>query len=66
VIHGAEDPLVPVAAGHDLARHIPGARLHVIPGMGHDLPPALLPTFTRLIARHAGEAEQAKRSRHAS
>jgi pimeloyl-ACP methyl ester carboxylesterase len=66
VIHGAEDPLVPVAAGHDLAQHIPGARLSIIPGMGHDLPAALLPTFTQLIVRHAGEAEAAKkRSPHA-
>lgn len=64
VIHGAEDPLVPVAAGHDLASHIPGARLSVIPGMGHDLPPALLPTFTQLIVQHARQVEHAKRSRH--
>src|SRR5690349_16181658 len=54
VIHGQDDPLVPVAAGHDLATHIPGARLSIIPGMGHDLPPALLPTFTSLIVQHAG------------
>jgi pimeloyl-ACP methyl ester carboxylesterase len=66
VIHGAEDPLVPVAAGHDLVRHIPGARLSIIPGMGHDLPAPLLPTFSRLILQHAREAEHAKRSRHAS
>jgi pimeloyl-ACP methyl ester carboxylesterase len=66
VIHGAEDPLVPVAAGHDLARHISGARLSIIPGMGHDLPAPLLPTFSRLILQHAREAEHAKRSRHAS
>jgi pimeloyl-ACP methyl ester carboxylesterase len=64
VIHGAEDPLVPVAAGHDLAQHIPGARLQVIPGMGHDLPAALLPTFTQLIVQHARETEHAKRKRH--
>jgi pimeloyl-ACP methyl ester carboxylesterase len=66
VIHGAEDPLVPVAARHDLARHISGARLSIIPGMGHDLPAPLLPTFSRLILQHAREAEHAKRSRHAS
>jgi pimeloyl-ACP methyl ester carboxylesterase len=66
VIHGAEDPLVPVAAGHDLAQHIPGARLSIIPGMGHDLPAPLLPTFSRLILQHTQEAEHAKRSRHAS
>jgi pimeloyl-ACP methyl ester carboxylesterase len=64
VIHGAEDPLVPVAAGHDLAQHIPGARLQVIPGMGHDLPAPLLPTFSEMIARHAREAAQLKERRH--
>ncbi|MGH8481845.1 MAG: alpha/beta fold hydrolase, partial [Nevskiaceae bacterium] len=64
VIHGAEDPLVPVAAGHDLAQHIPGARLSIIPGMGHDLPAPLLPTFSQLILQHAREAGHANRSRH--
>ena len=59
VLHGADDPLVPVAAGHDLAQHIPGARLEVIPGMGHDLPPPLLPTFARLILAHVKQAQAA-------
>jgi pimeloyl-ACP methyl ester carboxylesterase len=45
VIHGRADPLVPVAAGHDLARRIPGARLDEIDGMGHDLPAPLWPRF---------------------
>ena len=39
VIHGKADPLVPLACGEDTARRIPGARLVVIDGMGHDLPP---------------------------
>ena len=34
VIHGAADPLVPVEAGRDTARHIVGAKLEVIDGMG--------------------------------
>lgn len=38
VIHGAEDALVPLEHGRDTARHIPGAELVVIPGMGHDFP----------------------------
>jgi pimeloyl-ACP methyl ester carboxylesterase len=50
VIHGRDDPLIPPACGEDLARHIPGARLELIAGMGHDLPDALLPRFTELIA----------------
>ncbi len=43
ILHGRDDPLVPVAAAHDLARRIPHARCEIIDGMGHDLPPALLP-----------------------
>jgi pimeloyl-ACP methyl ester carboxylesterase len=38
VIHGADDPLIPVEGGKDTARVIPGARLLVINGMGHDMP----------------------------
>lgn len=42
VIHGRDDPLVPVAAGKDTANSIPGASLHVVSGMGHDLPAPVL------------------------
>ena len=45
VIHGVDDPLVPVAGGRDTAANIAGARLLEIPGMGHDLPTALIPTI---------------------
>jgi pimeloyl-ACP methyl ester carboxylesterase len=38
VVHGAEDPLVTLSGGEATAKAIPGARLTVIPGMGHDLP----------------------------
>ncbi len=41
VLHGADDPLVPVAGGQATARAIPQAQLRIIAGMGHDLPPAL-------------------------
>jgi len=43
VIHGSDDPLVPIAGGRDTAASIPGARLVEIPGMGHTLPPEVLP-----------------------
>jgi pimeloyl-ACP methyl ester carboxylesterase len=39
VIHGADDPLFPPAHGEALAREIPGAKLLVIDGLGHELPP---------------------------
>ena len=53
VIHGAADPLIPLAGGKDTARQIPGARLEVIEGMGHDLPAQLLERITALIDAHA-------------
>ena len=45
VVHGADDPLVPVQGGQDTAENIQGAELVIIPGMGHDLPPALYDTL---------------------
>ena len=56
VIHGTDDPLVPVEAGRDTAANIPGARLVEIPGMGHDLPTPLIGRITDLIASHAKAA----------
>ncbi|MFL6659676.1 MAG: alpha/beta fold hydrolase [Massilia sp.] len=53
VIHGAADPLVPLACGEDTARQIPGARLEVIEGMGHDLPAQLIERLLALIDAHA-------------
>ena len=47
VLHGKADPLVPFACGEDTARRIPGAQLHGIDGMGHDLPPGVV---DRLLA----------------
>jgi len=55
VIHGEADPLVPLAGGKDTAASIPGARLMTIPGMGHDLPLALVDTLADAIAGHARE-----------
>ena len=39
VIHGDADPLVNPSGGRATAAAVPGARLVMIPGMGHDLPP---------------------------
>lgn len=52
VVHGEADPLVPVAAGRDTARRIPGAQLLTVPGMGHDLPEALMPMLAAAMADH--------------
>ncbi len=53
VIHGEADPLVPVAAGHDLARRIGGAVHDFVPGMGHDLPLRLLKRFAEGLHHNA-------------
>ena len=50
VIHGLDDPLVPVEGGRDTAAHIPGAQLLEIPGMGHDLPLGLVEQIADAIA----------------
>ncbi|GAB4473993.1 MAG: alpha/beta hydrolase [Burkholderiaceae bacterium] len=60
VIHGRDDPLVPLAAGEDTARTIPGARLEVIDGMGHDLAPGVLPMLAEKIVRFCRGVEQAR------
>lgn len=52
VIHGTEDPLVPVACGRDTADLISGAVLRVIDGMGHDFPAELNATLLELIGAH--------------
>lgn len=56
VIHGKDDPLVPVSGGVDTAHLISGAKLELIEGMGHDLPVELIPKFVELISSNAGEA----------
>jgi hypothetical protein len=56
VIHGAEDPIVPVEAGRDVAANIPGAELRIIPGMGHDIPPELVKSVADAITAAASRA----------
>ena len=50
VIHGEEDPILPLPNGVALADVIPGAELTVLPGVGHELPPEALPTIVDEIA----------------
>ncbi len=53
VVHGEADPLIPAAAGRDLAARIAGAVADIVPGMGHDLPLQLLPRLADGIADNA-------------
>lgn len=51
VLHGLEDPLLPIAHGRALAAALPQSELREVPGLGHDLPQALLPEFLACIQR---------------
>jgi pimeloyl-ACP methyl ester carboxylesterase len=56
VIHGKEDPLIPAVCGFSTALHIRGAKLELVDGMGHDLPPPLLAPLASMILHHISEA----------
>ena len=56
VIHGDSDVMMPLSRGRATAKHIPGAKLEVIKGMGHNFPEALHGMIAQLIADHASAA----------
>lgn len=56
VIHGADDPLIPVEAGKEAARLISGTSLLIIDGMGHDLPRGVWAQVAAAVSRHARQA----------
>ena len=49
VIHGEDDPLVTPSGGQATAAAVPGSKLIMFPGMGHDLPEALWGRITDAI-----------------
>ena len=56
VIHGTGQ-MIRKSGGRATARAIPGARLEMVEGMGHDLPQALWPRLIELISAHARAAD---------
>jgi pimeloyl-ACP methyl ester carboxylesterase len=56
VVHGDADRLVPLENGRATAAAIPGARLEIIEGMGHDYPPQVWDQLATLITTHAQAA----------
>ncbi|HST38243.1 MAG TPA: alpha/beta hydrolase [Conexibacter sp.] len=58
VIHGAADRMIALSGGRATARAIPGAELHVVPGMGHDLPRAHWDDVLGAIAAHVRSVER--------
>ncbi len=60
VIHGDADRLVMPSGGRATAKAIPGARLVIIPGMAHDLPPDLWEQVIDEIEATAARAASAR------
>jgi pimeloyl-ACP methyl ester carboxylesterase len=58
VLHGADDPIIPVEAGKDTAASIPGAKLVIEPGMAHDFTNAMLPLYLKHFSEFATSVEQ--------
>ena len=56
VVQGDADPLVPMAAAKELASTVPGAKLQVVTGLGHDTPVELVPLFVDAITATAARA----------
>ncbi len=57
VVHGTEDPLLPLACGQDTQRRIVGAQLMTVAGMGHELTEGLMPqVMPRLLAHLQGNS----------
>ncbi len=57
VLHGSDDPLVPVEGGKDTAAAIPGARLEIVEGMAHDFTEALVPVYLDKVGGFCREVE---------
>ncbi|WP_296327157.1 alpha/beta fold hydrolase [Reyranella sp.] len=49
VLHGEDDPLLPVECGRDVAALVPGAKIETFPGWGHDVPEQMVPKLVSSI-----------------
>jgi pimeloyl-ACP methyl ester carboxylesterase len=58
VIHGTQDRLVSSSGGRATAKAIPGARLLMIKGMGHDMPRGVWPQIIDGIAETAARVPE--------
>jgi pimeloyl-ACP methyl ester carboxylesterase len=56
VIHGDKDPLMSVEGGKETAQLIPGAKLLIIDGMGHDIPKEAWSKIIDAISNHTMQA----------
>lgn len=57
ILHGEDDPIVPLSAAKELVEIIPQASLNIFEKMGHDLPPIHFEKMANLIASHIWNSE---------
>jgi len=57
IIHGSEDPVIPVEGGKDTQEAIPGSKLIIIEGMGHSLPLEAWGQISDAITENASKAQ---------
>ena len=62
LVHGREDRVIPLAASHYLAQHLPNAQLHVLPHAGHWVQIEQAERFRALAELFLGEARRASGS----
>jgi pimeloyl-ACP methyl ester carboxylesterase len=60
VIHGTVDKMIRPSGGRATVKAIPGARLMMIEGMGHDLPRGAWPRLLDAISEHTRAADGAR------
>lgn len=61
VIHGVDDPLVPIENGRRVASAVPGARMLELEGMGHNVPERHWTLVADAIAETTAQAVPSKR-----
>ncbi|MBL4682014.1 MAG: alpha/beta fold hydrolase [Pseudomonadales bacterium] len=54
IVHGVDDPLIPIACGEDTASQIPGSVFIAVDGMGHNFPEAMMPKIVDITTTHLG------------
>jgi pimeloyl-ACP methyl ester carboxylesterase len=60
VVHGTVDKMIRPSGGRATAKAIPGARLMMIEGMGHDMPRGAWPRIIDAVSEHARAADGAR------
>jgi len=57
LVHGSEDPCIPLWQAEAAIDLIDNAKLAVIQGLGHDLPDSVIPKLGQLITNHLGSTQ---------